>query len=173
MNNVLDFSRLEEGRKEFSRVELDLAALLHQQLDSQLMRIEDAGMHLIRKIDVASALIVSDRDALEQIVLNLIDNAIKYAADGESLTVGLEQKKGQWIVRIKDQGPGIPTTHRQQIFTKFHRVDNSLTARQQGSGLGLSIARQLAEGLGGNLCFCPNDGGGSCFELTLPARSEP
>ena len=171
VNNVLDFSRLEQGRKEFFKEEIDLAALLHQQLDSQLMRIEEAGMQLIRKVDVAPALIVSDRDALEQIVLNLIDNAIKYAAEGKSLTVELQEQKGQWIVRIKDSGPGIPSGHQQQIFEKFHRVDASLTARQQGSGLGLSIARQLAEGLGGSLSFCPNQGGGSCFELTLPARS--
>lgn len=168
VNNVLDFSRLEQGCKEFSKEEIDLAALLHQLLDSQLLRIEDSGMQLIRQIDVVSAPIESDRDALEQIVLNLIDNAIKYAADGKCLAVELQQLKGQWIVRIKDNGPGIPTNHQQQIFAKFHRVDASLTARQQGSGLGLSIARQLAEGLGGALTFCPNDGGGSCFELTLP-----
>jgi signal transduction histidine kinase len=172
VNNVLDFSRLEQGCKEFFKEEIDLAALLHQQLDSQLMRIEDTGMQLIRQIETASALIDSDRDALEQIILNLVDNAIKYAADGESLTVGLDRRKGQWIVRIKDKGPGIPSAHRQQIFTKFHRVDNSLTARQQGSGLGLSIARQLAEGLGGSLTFCQNEEGGSCFELSLPARSK-
>ena len=69
-----------------------------------------------------------------------------------------------WVVRFKDQGPGIPAAHRRQVFEKFHRVDASLTARQQGSGLGLSIARQLAEGLGGSLGFCPNAGGGACFE---------
>jgi signal transduction histidine kinase len=171
VNNVLDFSRLEQGRKEFSREQIDLTALLHQQLDSQLMRIEAAGMQLVRKIDVKSALIESDRDALDQIILNLLDNAIKYAAEGESLEIELQRQGQHWLVRIKDQGPGIPVAHRQQIFTKFHRVDASLTARQQGSGLGLSIARQLAEGLGGKLSFSPNEGGGSCFELTLPAGS--
>lgn len=127
-------------------------------------------MQLVRQIDVPSALIESDRDALEQIVLNLIDNAIKYAATGEILAVSLQQSKGQWLVRIKDNGPGVPVAHRQQIFAKFHRVDASLTTRQQGSGLGLSIARQLAEGLGGSLSFCPNEDGGSCFELNLPMR---
>lgn len=170
VNNVLDFSRLEQGSKEFSREKVDLAALLHQLLDSQLLRIEDSGLQLIRQIGADSALVESDRDALEQIVLNLIDNAIKYAADGKHLTVELQQLQGQWIVRIKDNGPGIPSHHQQQIFAKFHRVDASLTARQQGSGLGLSIARQLAEGLGGTLTFCPHDGGGSCFELTLPTE---
>jgi signal transduction histidine kinase len=107
---------------------------------------------------------------LEQIVLNLVDNAIKYAADGETLSVELQQQEGRCLVCIKDNGPGIPSAHHQQIFAKFHRVDASLTARQQGSGLGLSIARQLAEGLGGALSFCPNADGGSCFELTLPTR---
>jgi signal transduction histidine kinase len=75
-------------------------------------------------------------------------------------------------VRISDQGPGIPSAHRQQVFDKFHRVDTSLTARQQGSGLGLSIARQLAEGLGGALVFCPGSNGGACFELTVPMGGE-
>lgn len=171
VNNVLDFSRLEQGRKEFAREPLDLAELLHRQLDSQLLRLEEAGMQLVRSIEVAEAPLASDRDALEQIVLNLLDNAIKYAADGRLLTVELQPQKGDWVVRFKDQGPGIPAAHRRQVFEKFHRVDASLTARQPGSGLGLSIARQLAEGLGGSLDFCPNAGGGACFELTLPARS--
>ena len=172
VNNVLDFSRLEQGRKEFSREEVDLVALLHQLLDSQLMRIEEAGMQLVRKINVTTVSVESDRDALEQIVLNLVDNAIKYAADGKDLIVELQPEKDQWRMCIKDNGPGIPSAHRQQIFAKFHRVDASLTARQQGSGLGLSIARQLAEGLGGSLSFFPNKGGGSCFELTLPSTSK-
>lgn len=171
VNNVLDFSRLEQGRKEFSTEAIDLALLLHQQLDSQLLRIEEAGMQLVRQFAVDSAPIESDRDALEQIVLNLLDNAIKYAANGGSLTVALLRNNHRWLVRVQDKGPGIPAAHRQQIFAKFHRVDASLTARQQGCGLGLSIARQLAEGLGGTLAFCPNDGGGACFELTLPAGS--
>lgn len=173
VNNVLDFSRLEQGRKEFAREPVDLAALLHQQLDSQLLRLEEAGMQLLRSIEVSEAPIASDRDALEQIVLNLLDNAIKYAASGKSLTVALQPGKGSWVVRFQDRGPGIPAAHRRQVFEKFHRVDASLTARQQGSGLGLSIARQLAEGLGGSLDFCPNAGGGACFELTLPARRLP
>lgn len=170
VNNVLDFSRLEQGRREYSSEEVDLAALLHQQLDSQLLRIQDAGMSLERQIPETPILIESDRDALEQILLNLIDNAIKYAAVGESLTVDFQQESGQSVIRIKDRGPGIPAAHRQQIFSKFHRVDASLTTRQQGSGLGLSIARQLAEGLGGSLTFSSNAGAGSCFELRLPMR---
>lgn len=167
VNNVLDFSRLEQGRKEFSIEQLDLVLLLHQLLDSQLVRIEEAGMQLVRDIRTDSCSMACDRDALEQILINLIDNAIKYAAAGKVLTVELKKAKDRCIVRVKDKGPGIPAAHREQVFNKFHRVDDSLTARRQGSGLGLSIARQLAEGLGGTLDYCNNDAGGGCFELTL------
>ncbi len=169
VNNVLDFSRLEQGRREFSREPVNLAALLHQLLDSQLVRLEEAGMQLQRAIPDQAVSVVGDRDALEQIILNLVDNAIKYAADGGRLAVELSAAGGELLVRVSDGGPGIPAAHRRQIFEKFHRVDASLTSRRQGSGLGLSIARQLAEGLGGTLSFCPVDGGGSCFELRLPA----
>jgi len=168
VNNVLDFSRLEQGRKEFSQERIDLAALLHQLLDSQLVRLEEVGLQLSRKIGEVPVPIDCDRDAIEQIVLNLVDNAIKYAADGKKLVVELQSGSHSVVVRVRDNGPGIPAQHRQQVFAKFHRVDASLTTRKQGAGLGLSIARQLAEGVGGSLAFCPNAGGGSCFELSLP-----
>ena len=168
VNNVLDFSRLEQGRKEFQRVQVDMVELLHQLLDSQMVRIEEAGMQLVREIKADRCVVVSDRDALEQVLLNLVDNAIKYAAEGKHISVELESEKGKCKIRVRDQGPGIPTAHQRQIFDKFHRIDDSLTARQQGSGLGLSIARQLAEGLGGSLTFCETQAGGACFELSLP-----
>jgi len=172
VNNVLDFSRLEQGRKEFSKETIDLVELLHQLLDGQLVRIEEAGLHLTRKLATQPVRVETDRDAIEQIILNLVDNAIKYAAGGKQLEVELVRTEQLVTVRIADKGPGIPAAHRQQVFNKFHRVDASLTSRQQGSGLGLSIARQLAEGLGGTLTFCSVAAGGACFELNLPAPRE-
>ncbi|PLX76293.1 MAG: hypothetical protein C0615_06890 [Desulfuromonas sp.] len=171
VNNVLDFSRLEQGRKEFSRERIDLNGLLHQLLDGQLVRIEEAGMQLTRRIASEEIAINGDRDALEQVILNLLDNAIKYAATGGRITVELDADSGLAHLRVCDNGPGIPGAHRQQIFDKFHRVDASLTTRQQGSGLGLSIARQLAEGMNGSLTFRPQEPAGACFELTLPLGS--
>jgi len=69
---------------------------------------------------------------------------------------------------VLDRGPGVPAEHRERIFDKFHRVDDSLTAEKGGAGLGLSIARQLARGLGGNLHHAPRPGGGATFILELP-----
>ena len=170
VNNVLDFSRLEQGRKEYATEMVDLSGLLHNLLDNQALRIDEAEMTLQRNI-VGDMQLVSDRDALEQIILNLLDNGLKYAAAGDKLYVDLQPEAASIVLRIRDRGPGIPSDQQEQIFDKFHRVDSSLTANQQGTGLGLSIARQLAEGIGGNLTCYPHTGGGACFELTLPQRN--
>lgn len=169
VNNVLDFSRLEQGRKEYASESVNLSELLETLLDSQALRIDDAGMTLIRDIQLELQLL-SDRDALEQIILNLLDNSLKYAASGDELYVDLQTLDTSVVLRIRDRGPGIPADQQDTVFDKFHRVDTSLTANQQGTGLGLSIARQLAEGIGGQLNYCPHPGGGACFELTLPQR---
>ena len=69
---------------------------------------------------------------------------------------------------VLDRGPGVPAEHRERLFEKFHRVDDTLTAERTGAGLGLSIARQLARGLGGDLRYEPRPGGGAAFVLELP-----
>jgi len=169
VNNILDFSRLEQGRKDYHFESLDLGQLLSELLDRQSMRLDEAGLSLERILP--PALIVSaDRDAIEQIVLNLLDNAIKYAAAGKTLTIELQSRGTQAVLQVRDRGPGIPAEQQRRVFDKFHRLDASLTARQQGTGLGLSIARQLALGIGGDLLCCDHPGGGACFELTLPVE---
>ncbi|MBL9186134.1 MAG: HAMP domain-containing histidine kinase [Opitutaceae bacterium] len=168
VNNALDFSRLEQGRKKFDREPVDLTVELGRILDAQGPRLAEAGLTLHRELSAALT-ITTDRDALEQIILNLIDNACKYAAEGGELTVGVAAGAGGGaIMRVADRGPGVPAEHRERIFEKFHRVDDALTAEKTGAGLGLSIARQLARGLGGDLRCAPRAGGGAEFVLTLP-----
>ncbi|SHI89988.1 Histidine kinase-, DNA gyrase B-, and HSP90-like ATPase [Malonomonas rubra DSM 5091] len=167
VNNVLDFSRLEQGRRNYQQEPLELKQLLQDLLESQQPRLRDADIRLDLQLPETACAVKSDRDALEQIILNLLDNAVKYAAVGEKIQLQLSCSDQQLTLRLRDWGPGIPSAHKQRIFDKFHRVDNSLTTRQQGSGLGLSIARQLAQGLGGELNYLPMQDG-SCFELLLP-----
>jgi len=167
VNNILDFSRLEQGRREYAREQLDLVPVLHDLLDNQTVRLNEAGMRLRREIEPATAPLLGDRDAIEQIILNLLDNALKYAVNGGEVCVRLTADAAVWRLAVCDRGPGIPPAQRQKVFEKFHRIDDSLTARQQGAGLGLSIARQLAEGLGGQLNCFEQAGGGCCFELIL------
>lgn len=168
VNNALDFSRLEQGRKKFAREPIELGAEIGRLLDTQAPRLAEAGMKLERELPTVPLPITSDRDALEQIVLNLIDNACKYAASGGEVTVAAGRTNGPGAyVSVADRGPGVPAEHRERIFEKFHRVDNALTAEKTGAGLGLSIARQLARGLGGELRHTPRQGGGAEFILEL------
>jgi two-component system phosphate regulon sensor histidine kinase PhoR len=169
VNNALDFSRLEQGRKKYARESLDLTAELGRLLDTHAPRVAEAGLVLKPELPREPIVVTTDRDALEQIVLNLIDNACKYAADGGEVAVAVRpREKGGAEVRVSDRGPGVPADHRERIFEKFHRVDDALTAEKTGAGLGLSIARQLARGLGGELRYSARVGAGAEFVLELP-----
>ena len=169
VGNALEFSRLEQGRKNFQPVSLDAGAALGRLLDTHAPRLVEAGLRVERRLPAEPLRLTTDQDALEQIVLNLLDNAAKYAAGGGEVTVELAPRPGGGAaVRVLDRGPGVPAAHRERIFDKFHRVDEALTAEQSGTGLGLSIARQLARGLGGDVRCEPREGGGAVFILELP-----
>jgi two-component system phosphate regulon sensor histidine kinase PhoR len=169
VNNALDFSRLEQGRKKYARDTVDLTTELNALLDTHAPRVAEAGLVLRRELPPGAVSVTTDRDAFGQIVLNLIDNACKYASDGGEVSVGLAPGPGGGaVVRVADRGPGVPSEHRERIFEKFHRVDDALTAEKTGAGLGLSIARQLARGLGGDLRYVARAGAGAEFVLELP-----
>jgi len=172
VNNVLDFSRLEQKRRRYQRGSLELNQFLGEIVETQKPRMIDAAIELNLELPSEPCNLFTDRDALEQIILNLLDNSIKYAAEGKQLELQLCCNQREVRLCLRDWGPGIPDNHRKRIFDKFHRVDNSLTTGQQGSGLGLSIARQLAQGLGGQLEYCPVAGKGSCFVVSLPIEGE-
>jgi signal transduction histidine kinase len=168
VNNVLDFSRLEQGRKNYHLEKLDMTVFLYETMNAQSLRIKNAGLVLKEDIPDENIIVETDRDALEQVVLNLLDNAIKYAAEGKELTIVLKVRKEYCELQFLDRGPGVPSAHRDDIFKKFHRVDDSITTRKPGSGLGLSISRRLLRDLGGDLLYRLREGGGSCFIVFIP-----
>ena len=169
VNNALDFSRLEQGRKKYALESVEVRAALARLLDTLAPRAAEAGVVLRPQVPDAATEITTDRDAFEQIVLNLLDNAFKYGAAGGEVGVGLSRRSDGGVeICVSDRGPGVPAEHRDRIFEKFHRVDESLTAEKTGTGLGLSIARQLARGLGGDLRYQSREGGGATFILSLP-----
>jgi signal transduction histidine kinase len=167
VNNVLDFNRLEQGRKQYHLKELEISGNLRYIVETQRLRVQEAGMVLDNRISETEYRVVSDEDAIEQVFLNLIDNAIKYASEGKELSVDLMPEEHFLRVRVMDRGPGVPAKHRTRIFEKFHRVDSSLTSRHPGSGLGLSIARTIMRDLKGDLLYEPREGGGSCFAVLI------
>ena len=169
VNNALEFGRLEQGGRVIEAMEFDVAAELRTIAETQRMRCESSGVKILEKELEQSVMGRADRDVFHHIVLNLIDNVCKYAADGGELTLGLSKTNdGVLAVVVGDRGLGINPGDSERIFGKFSRLDEALTSEQKGAGLGLSISRDLARRMGGDLSHSPRGGGGSEFILSLP-----
>jgi signal transduction histidine kinase len=118
------------------------------------------------------AMLLGDEKRLKQILTNLISNAIKFTETG-GVEARLECAGAEhWIMRVSDTGPGIPTEAQTRIFESFWQVDNSLTRKQQGYGLGLSIVKQLTELMGGRIVLDSQAGRGSTFDIVLPLKAQ-
>ncbi|WP_309400729.1 sensor histidine kinase [Cerasicoccus maritimus] len=170
VNNVLDFSRLERGRRDFNYAQEDVGVVIGEIVETQGPRLSGEGLDVEYTPPETPIRAKLDRDALEQILLNLLDNAAKYAADGKRAVVSAKAEPGGWSLSVCDFGLGIPARERQQVFAAFHRIDDRLTAERPGCGLGLSIAARLAEGLGGRLDLRPNEPTGCCFQLIVSEK---
>ncbi len=167
INNVLDFGKLEQGKKTYTKSIFYFDQFLDQMIETHNIRIKEHGLEVTSQIIGSDFKVNSDSDALEQVFLNLLDNALKYAGEGKFIKFVLEKEGNFIIFKICDDGPGIPMDQRDLIFRKFHRVDNSLTSKQAGSGLGLSIAKQILQDLDGDLFYEAIPENGSCFIARL------
>jgi signal transduction histidine kinase len=172
INNVLDFARLERGEASRELRECDLVEIAKEVIDTCRPHLEEANVALSLEIGTASLLLVADRDALAQIILNLISNAEKYG--GGDIVVRLRREEGfqsgSGYVDVLDRGRGIPTKQLGKVFEPFQRLEDSLSSGVSGSGLGLTLARRMAQAHGGNVTYSPREGGGSCFTLRLPLQ---
>lgn len=167
INNVLDFGKLEQGKKRYDISQVNISDLLVTILDAHSIRIKEQGLEIITDFSSNVFEVATDRDAVEQVILNILDNSLKYAASGKFIKLLLFRDHQTIVLKICDDGPGIPKDQQKLIFSKFHRIDNSLTAKQPGSGLGLTIARQIMNDLGGDVSLEPIPKNGSCFVVYI------
>ena len=167
VDNVLDFGRLERGRRKFNLEARDVNELLSV-AEAQRPRVEAAGLTLMVRSAPMPVMRTFDLDAVGQVLVNLIDNAVKYAASGKTVEVSVSER-GE--ITVADRGPGIAAKHRSRIFERFYRCDDSITAKSSGSGLGLSIASRLMAGMGGKLVFAPRAGGGAVFTIKFGEKA--
>jgi hypothetical protein len=174
VENVLAWSRLEEGRFTSRRVAHEVGPLL-QRIEPPLQRrLAEAGMTLVVAVadELRTASVTIDEDAVGQILFNLIDNAAKYARGAADPRVELRVTRtgARWSFTVCDHGNGVTGPHRQRIFAPFDRGAVAVSSNDvPGVGLGLALARGLARDLGGDLRLADNAGGGACFVLELPA----
>ncbi len=169
VENVLEATRLEEGRRQMRIQPGDLGAAVRGIAEAQAPFLATKGFSVdVRADDGVTA--AFDRQALEQVLVNLLDNAAKYAVDAEDKVVVVEVKGDgkDAVVRVLDRGPGIPSHERHKVFQRFHRVDRPGEDHVVGTGLGLSLVRELVEAHGGSASAGARDGGGCCIELRFP-----
>lgn len=167
VDNVLDYGRLTERRRKYALREIDLPRILRNILAHFDAKAASAGV-AISLGGLPEATVRADADAVRQVVTNLVDNALKYAAGGKRIELTVGAADGAPFVDVADFGPGIPAKDARKIFRRFFRGDNSQSAGIGGAGLGLDIASGLMRGMGGSLAYRPNPAGGSVFRATFP-----
>jgi signal transduction histidine kinase len=172
INNILDFSRIEAGRKEYRFVRTDVAAVVRDVVDAYRFQIEQHGFTL--DVGIAEDLpeMELDPEALSQALINLLNNAIKYSPNEKTIAVSARREGERVLVSVRDRGIGIPKGEQKRIFEKFYRVETSVVHTTKGSGLGLALVQHITEAHGGLVEVTSVPGEGSTFTLSLPVRVE-
>ena len=170
VSQILLAGQLEEGRVDVAASVTDVRALAESVLESVRMRVPET-IELKLEQNGGGTLALADEDKLRQVLVNLVDNAIKYSPDGGEVTVELGARRGRMVLAVRDRGLGIPPTEHDRIFEKFYRLDPALTRGVGGSGLGLYISRELVGRMGGTLSVESEPGAGATFLVELPAAT--
>jgi signal transduction histidine kinase len=170
VNTLLDFSRIEAGRIQAVYQPTDLATLTAELASVFRSAIEQSGMELVVDCLALPEAIYVDRDLWEKIVLNLISNAFKFTFSG-SITIRLQWHESQVELSVVDTGIGIPAAELPKLFDRFYRVEGSRGRSIEGSGIGLSLVKELVELHNGTITATSTEGSGSCFTVAIPTGS--
>ena len=180
INDLLDISRIEAGRIEMKREQLQIDAIAERRIEELRPQADEKAISLLLKTPSILPAMIGDADRIGQVFINLIGNAIKYTPDNGNVTVKISQssqngnpERDGFHVEVVDTGPGIPAEERERVFDKFRQLGSVQTRQQGGSGLGLSIAAGIVEAHGGKLWVDTGDNGqGSNFQFFIPIESE-
>jgi signal transduction histidine kinase len=168
INNILDFSRIEAGRKEYEFRPTDLAELVNNTLDTYRGQIDEQGFTFEQSIDTSLPPVRVDQEAIARSLVNLVNNALKYSDREKFIGVRLYRNDRVLKLEVADHGIGIARSEQAKIFEKFYRAGDPLVHNTKGSGLGLSLVRHIAHAHGGEVEVESTPGKGSKFTLSLP-----
>jgi signal transduction histidine kinase len=167
LDDVLWASRLDSGRADALIMPVDGAAVARDVVDASTLRLAH-GLSLELACEPELPRVAADPDKLRQVMVNLVENAIKYSPDGGRVEVKLGRTNRHLRFTVRDEGLGIAPNEQARIFEKFHRLDPNMTRGVSGSGLGLYICRELVDRMGGRIWVASREGSGSTFTFELP-----
>ncbi|MGO8951252.1 MAG: sensor histidine kinase [Ktedonobacterales bacterium] len=171
VGNLLYASRIHAGGLKMEQSEIDLAEVTRSVVRRFKARSSDRDITV--RFPAQFPLVMADRDRIEEVIMNLLDNAVKYSPRGQSIRVRGRATNEELVVSVTDIGQGIPLREQERIFERFQRVDNSSARRTQGAGLGLYICKAIIEAHGGHIWVKSELGRGSIFSFSLPREQKP
>jgi len=171
IDNILDFAKMEEGKKEFEFEMVDMGPLLEELVSTIQQQVRHEGFRVEAKFDAPLPYIQADRGAITQAITNLIDNAIKYSAGAKKVQVRGFTENQYLIIAVRDFGVGIKPEETDKVFERFYRGGDELTRTVKGSGLGLTLVKQIIEAHHGSVHVESEPGHGSTFSIRIPLQS--
>jgi signal transduction histidine kinase len=173
LNNVLDFSKIEQGQRTYHPAPASLPEIIGAAVRAMEYPLKQQGFELDIRNDEGLPQVRVDRDAIEQAVLNLLSNAMKYSGESRTIGLGVHREGDSAVIQVVDKGVGIELKDRDRIFEKFYRVPAHVSQSMPGTGLGLSLVAHIAKAHGGSIKVESGPGKGSTFSIILPLESEP
>jgi signal transduction histidine kinase len=171
IDNILDFAKIESGRKEYRLAKCSVAEVVEDVLKTYDYQLSSAGFELKAEISPDLPVASIDRDAMSQALLNLLDNATKYSTAVKKIVVSVEERGPHIAIEVADSGIGIPLSEQPRIFEKFYRVSAGVVRTTKGSGLGLAVVKHIVEAHSGKVLVESRPGRGSRFTVLIPAIS--
>jgi signal transduction histidine kinase len=168
VDNVLDFAKIERGKKTYLFQPVRLDEVVEKAARAAQYSLEQAGFALKTDIEPDVPPLVADSDALQQAILNLLSNAMKYSGSSRRIDLRLDRKNGHARIQVVDQGVGIAPEEQKRIFERFYRAPSAENQHVPGTGLGLTIVEHIAKAHGGDVEVASSLGSGSSFTICLP-----
>lgn len=170
INDILDVEKIESGKMVFEKRSLVLSELLNKLAQANSGFASKHGVRVDIAHVPAGAIVIADEDRMLQVLTNLLSNAIKFSPKGETVLLSSAKAGENWRITIADRGPGIPHEFRSRMFDKFTQADASDAKVLGGSGLGLSIAKEIVTRSGGRIFFDSAPEAGTAFHVEIPAK---
>ncbi len=168
VNQLLDLAKLESSSMQIELHKGDIISYCKKTIETFHLESKRKKISLTHSFEVSEYECDFDPDKLEKVLRNLLSNALKFTEENGHVNIEIRLNSSEFVFQISDTGVGIPSTAANQIFDRFYQVDGSSTRRQEGTGIGLALCKELVELMGGNISATPNKNQGTIFSFTLP-----